>query len=272
MPFAIELRRFFVNLTIRDIEEIFQSTGARLQQKDHERESDLATALKGVRRACAQIWMERLDWQNKPEIMLSNILKRSLRKIESSPTLDIDELLEPLLFELNELGFEVDENYLIMPKHQVNTEVKIPESATGIRIEISRMEKLIYTVDSDPHPLIGGTKNLVEATCKFLITQCGGEYSIDATMDELIKRARIAVGVVEDKEIMQVHQRELLSGLGQVVRSISTNRNRTRGSGGHGSEILEPGVAPHFVRLVVECGLAWTRFMLEQLEVVKKSI
>jgi hypothetical protein len=32
------------------------------------------------------------------------------------------------------------------------------------------------------------------------------------------------------------------------------------GSGGHGLEILESGVELLFVRLVVDCGLAWTRF------------
>jgi hypothetical protein len=271
MPFAIELRRFLAHLSLREIDEIFESTGARLTEENLERERALSIADGTMCRPRAQVWMERIDWKNQPEEVLSTILNRTIRKFQSGPNMGFVALSQPLIYELGQIGFDVIEDYKIIPKRQVNTEVKIPESASGIRIEISRLEKLISTADQDPHPLIGGTKNLVEATCKFLITQRGGEYSKDATMDELIKKARVAVGVVEEKEIMQVHQRELLSGLGQIVRSISTSRNRTRSSGGHGSEILEPGLEPHFARLVVDCGLAWTRFMLEQLEVVKRS-
>lgn len=263
--FAIELRKLLGNLTVGEITSIFQALNFSLQQAHLERERLLILEL-GQRKARAQSFLERIAWTSEPSEVLENVLRRTDRVLRGRFPMDATAFEQPIFWELEQIGYNVNAKWEVVTHAELIADVKLPETATGIQIELDRLQRMILEIDSDPHAILGKTKDLVEATCKVVIRARGVDIPKHATLGELAKLAEPILDLDLSNERVLGFHKIVLGGLRSILSSIGAVRNKVQGAGGHGSAVVEEDIDAAFVRLFADSGIAWSRFFLAHLD------
>lgn len=132
---------------------------------------------------------------------------------------------------------------------------------SAIFVELRRVRQLLRT---DPSAAIGKSKNLVEATAKAVLTECGGpiKEKYKKSMTKLVNAAVAALGLDPDP-----HGNSAEAEVGRLLKQMSTSVTELRNTigDGHATETAVSGVELRHGRLVVHTALAWCLFMLETL-------
>jgi len=132
---------------------------------------------------------------------------------------------------------------------------------TGIRAEISRLEKV---VPDDPSAAIGRAKNLVEATAKAVLAYRGMTAGNDDALPALAARAMEELGAHPKQASAELDQvRRLLSRLQGIVQDLAELRNDV--GDGHGSATVPRALDGRHGRLAVWAALGWCSYMLDTL-------
>jgi hypothetical protein len=186
-----------------------------------------------------------------------------------------------LLEALNELlkmdGFELYETKKISGRSvygwrqlgdwQKVSQVQADELAETFGTDYIRMqiEIMMGQVESAPHVAIGKAKELLETTCKQVLDECQIEYAKDLDFNQLVKKAREAVGLtpesVSEESPAKVIAGKILGNLGQIAHGMSELRNLY--GDGHGKSAGFVSLPPRYARLAVGTATAAARFIWE---------
>ncbi|MDR0841062.1 MAG: abortive infection family protein [Christensenellaceae bacterium] len=131
-----------------------------------------------------------------------------------------------------------------------------------IRIQIDIM---MGQVESAPHVAIGKAKELLETTCKQVLDEREIEYAADLDFNQLMKKAREAVGLTPDSVSTDSPAKtiagKILGNLGQIAHGMSELRNLY--GDGHGKSASFVSLPPRYARLAVGTATAAARFIWE---------
>lgn len=260
---AVTTRDLAGGLTLKQIDSAFEPIGYTIRPEHRPREEWLATeGRRGQRRARAQVWLERINWQANPPYGLYDALSRLAHIIDTEPDPSaFTGAVRMLNRELARHGSALD-----LAQCEVVPVSHTPQLATdlaGVALEIQRIERSIGS--GDVLATIGAGKNLVEAAAKAVLTELGAPVAADDTVPALVARTHEALSLAAGSELPPALRTNLGSSQ-KVATSLGELRNATAGSGGHGAAEPAAWVQPEHARLVAESAVAWTRFILATYE------
>lgn len=142
-------------------------------------------------------------------------------------------------------------------------------SDTATRFDIPELQKQIeraqHSIEDDPAQAIGTAKEMVETTCKTILTERGIPYSHDENLPSLVKLTREALNLLPDNVPNSVKGAEsvkkILGSLGAVAQGIAELRSLF--GTGHGREGKAKGLTPRHARLAVGSAATLSMFLLE---------
>lgn len=142
----------------------------------------------------------------------------------------------------------------------LDRELKVDRSQ--LRLNISRVRN---SIDEDPALAIGSSKELVEATCKAILTDAGVPFSAQAEVPELVHLTSEQLGLlaakVSDSERGARSLKRVLGSLASTVQGLAELRN-LYGSG-HGRAPGEEGLDARHARLCVGAAATLSLFLME---------
>jgi hypothetical protein len=137
--------------------------------------------------------------------------------------------------------------------------VTLPD-ISAIRVELERLERAL---PADPGAAIGRSKNLIEATAKAVLLQCGQPVTDKDKFDALVSRAAIAVQLHAKQAPEQT--RRLLERLSGITKDLGEMRNRV--GDGHGATTL-PDLSVADGHLAARASIAWCAYLLDAVATV----
>lgn len=264
---AVATRDLAGLMTLRQIDTVFEPTGYTLHKPEHRaREQKLNDEGLGQRRARAQIWIERINWDLEPPYGLYESLGR-LALILSAESTDpggdrTGTAVELLNLELAKHGARLDmAARSVVP---LSDGPRLITDLAGVRLEMQRIEHALGTGDS--LATIGAGKNLVEATAKAVLAELGHPSDKDADVKQLVGRVNEALSLDASGPDLPRSLREILGSAAKLAGTLTELRNATDDSGGHGAAEPADWVQPEHARLVAEVAVAWSRFILAAYE------
>lgn len=181
---------------------------------------------------------------------------------------EAEQRVASLLRLLDRDGF-VREGSQLVPKDPTalaTREVSIEDSPHFDLPELRRqIERMRSAVDNDPELAVGTAKELVETTCKTILSDRGVTFAKDANMSDLVKAVRKELKLLPDdipdasKGVEVV--RRLLSNLGTVGQGVVELRGLY--GTGHGKHARRTGVPPRIARLAAGSAATLSVFLLE---------
>lgn len=260
---ALELREVLSFLPQKQIHELFQASSYQLKQEHLKKEFQLREVM-GVRKATAHVWLERINWADDALQDLTSLLVRAERKLKGIYSNPGESRMDGIRAEFALLGFNVDENWVISKRSDTSDAFLLEYSPVGVKLELDRLIKLVSDIDTDAVALLGKCKDLVEAACKTVIIGFGEKYE-DDSFPALSKQALKLLGLDLKNSDLPEHQQALVGGMRAAVQAVNDIRNKTKGAGGHGTELPEVDFDSNFARFVADSSIALVRFMMARL-------
>ena len=128
-----------------------------------------------------------------------------------------------------------------------------------------QIDRARNAIEDDPGLAIGTAKEIVETTCKTILTERGISYAPDVKIPELVKITREALKLVPDNIPESAKGSEsikkILGSLGAVAQGIGELRSLF--GTGHGKEGKRKGLSPRHARLAVGAAATLSMFLLE---------
>lgn len=128
--------------------------------------------------------------------------------------------------------------------------------------QISRMESALY---DDPGLAIGTAKELIETSCKTILSQREVAFARDATVPQLVKLTAKQLDLTPDdipeKAKAADTIRRLLGNLGTIAQSIAELRNEY--GTGHGKTAGARGLSSRHAKLAVGAAATLATFLVE---------
>lgn len=130
---------------------------------------------------------------------------------------------------------------------------------------LRQLERIESSVDSDPWLAIGTAKELIETTCKSILSEAGKIAEPNWTLTELCKETRKELKLSPDdvpssKKASETIKR-LLSNLATIVQGLAELRNPY--GTGHGHEGRARGLKPRHARLAAGAASTLALFLFE---------
>lgn len=129
----------------------------------------------------------------------------------------------------------------------------------------TQIERMHGSVEDDPRLAIGTAKELVETTCKTILSELGKPAPKSADVIELVKLARkelqLAPDDVPDAAKAADTVKRLLSNLSNIVQAIAELRNPY--GTGHGPDGRAKGLQPRHARLATGAAALLAVFLFE---------
>jgi hypothetical protein len=246
-----EFREYFVGLTLREIEIEFDSADVSI-------DSDYTPTTTGARRSLVEKYYHSVDWSKWADVRkILTVYENALTRLEGFADGGADwaeGTFHSLKKWIEKDGFRYENSKLISsaktsPLEEISTATSHFD-APELQRQIKRMTA---AVDDDPGLAIGTAKELIETTCKTILTERGVEFSESADVAELVKETRKSLGLVPES-ISDAAKgadiiRRLLSNLGSVAQGLSELRNLY--GTGHGKHGGSSGLSSRHARLAV---------------------
>ena len=257
-----EFREYFVGTTLAEIDDAFRAEGIQ---------SDLAFGppVGGQRRTLVEQYYHTIDWRDPSDV------GRMLRVYEAVlVSLDLCAASNDLESEwaggtaialrrwLSRDGIIEKEGKLELPGHRGFAPTLARIDAPELQRQIERMRS---SVDSDPGLAIGTAKELIETTCKTILSERGIPMNPSWDVPRLVKEARKALTLlptdVDESSKGAASIKRLLNNLGTVANGLAELRNLY--GTGHGKDGKAKGVHPRHARLAVGAAATLATFLLE---------
>ena len=267
-----ELREYFVGTSLREITDQFDAA-------DVPCDAEFSPPVHGERRTLVEQYYHAVDWTKwtdvqKVLVVYTNVLAGLEARFrgkeaawESESVKEINEKrFESLRKWIERDGYRYESGELIA----VGKSVDLSDlSDTATRFDIPELQKQIVraqnSIENDPAHAIGTAKEMVETTCKTILTERGIAYGPDEKLHSLVKMTREALQLLPDdvpnsaRGAESIHK--ILGSLGAVAQG--TAELRSLFGTGHGREGKAKGLTPRHARLAVGSAATLSMFLLE---------
>lgn len=261
-----ELCEYFVDTTLREIATEFDNV-------DIDCDLEFVPTLSGQRRTLVHQYYHSIDWTKWSDVrkfiqLYENVLNDLELKAENENYGDwVTTALTSLTKWIEKDGYQYSNGRL----SPVSTEITDLSDLSGVvqQFDIPELEKQIKrardAVNDDPGLAIGTAKELLETTCKTILSEHSIEYDENWEITKLVKETRKQLGLVPES-IPSASKgsdsiQRILSSLGSVAQGVAELRNLYgTGHGKHGRVI---GVSPRHARLAVGSAATLASFLLE---------
>lgn len=267
-----EFREYFAGTTLAEIQSEFDAA-------DIDRDAEFEPNVSGQRRSLVEQYYRTVDWQNavdvkKMLVVFENVLGSLKELIEAGDrdlvgehvARDAERSFKSLLRWLEKDGYEFRKGRL----HPTGWQADLDDVSTAVvRLDVPELQRQIdrirTAVENDPGLAIGTAKELVESTCKTILSDHNVEYDDNADLPKLVKETRAALGLVSESIPSSAKGaetiRRLLSNLGAVANGLAELRNMY--GTGHGKHGKATGLSPRHARLAVGSAASLATFLLE---------
>lgn len=265
-----EFREYFVGTSLREIEAEFDAADVPLDQA-------YEPPTTGQRRSLVEQYYHAVDWSNWHDVrrvltVYENVLSDLENRSESNATFGYSnsewarEKFASLKKWIERDGYKFEDGKLTPIGKSIDL-TDIQKHAEGFDIpELQRqIARIIESVDEDPSLAIGTAKELIETTCKTILSDHGIESDDSLDITKLVKETRKHLGLVPESipsaaKGAEVIQR-ILSNLGTIAQGLSELRNLY--GTGHGKHGKSKGLSPRHARLAVGAAATLAMFLLE---------
>lgn len=242
---------------------------------------ELTTNIGGQRRSLVEEYYAGVDWSAPCDVrkvlrVYEDVLATIERNLESSFS---DSLRQELTRELRKLtsllkrdGY-VYEGGRLFPIGEVDlTAVPLATDVVDRTTLLDHIRRIESSIETDPAQAVGSSKELVETVAKLVLQHYGLDPEAYDTLPRLVKQALKCLnlsteGLHEAKKGVE-SIRQVLAALSQIVGGVAELRNLY--GTGHG-RTRSGGLQPRHARLVVGASAILSRFLLETLDVRRKS-
>jgi len=256
-----EFREYFVGTTLREIEMEFDAADVPL-------DSDYVPSTSGARRSLVEQYYNSVDWTKWRDVrkiltvyenVLSNLESFSENEWANKTFLSLRKWIERDGYKYN------DGRLVAVGKHQILDDISSAASKFDIPELNRQIERMKSSVDDDPGLAIGTAKEVVETTCKTILTERGIEFDDNLDISQLVKETRKTLGLIPDAipnsakgaEII----RRLLSNLGNIAQGLGELRNLY--GTGHGKHGRSKGLNPSHAKLAIGAASTLALFLYE---------
>jgi hypothetical protein len=265
-----EFREYFVGTTLREIEAEFDAADVPF-------DGDYDPQLSGQRRSLVEQYYHAIDWTKWSDVrkiltVYENILGHLEEQIEGDSFWgESNKELAIKAFKSLQKWIEKDGfKYAGGKLEPVGKSISLTEiSDQAVKFDIPELQRQIErmksSVEDDPGLAIGTAKELIETTCKTILSDHGIDIDENLEITKLVKEARKILGLVPESipsaaKGAKTIQR-LLSNMGAVAQGLSELRNLY--GTGHGKHGKAKGLSPRHARLAVGSAATLATFLLE---------
>lgn len=262
-----EFREFFVGWVLREIEMEFDAA-------DITCDTNFNPTCSGARRSLVEQYYHSLDLTKWDDV-------RKLLKVFEGVLTSLDGEHDPhrwtdaaapkrisdgLQKWLKKDGFVYRNGRLTMLGDVAGTP-KLSETAEEFDAHYlhTQIERMQGAIETDPRLAIGTAKEVIETTCKTILTECRVAFPGAADLMDLLKLTRkelhLAPDDVPDAAKAVDTIRRLLSNLASVVQCLAELRNPY--GTGHGPHAKAKGLQPRHARLAVGAAASLATFLFE---------
>ncbi len=255
-----EFGEYFVGTSLRIIGDAFDAENVPCDR-------DYNPAEGGQRRSFVEQYYHSVDWRNPSDVArVLRVFASVLMDLEQAGTEGTLRTRTRLLGHLQRDGIHFADGRLALPASSVHTgharSVATRLDLPGLQLQIDR---IVASIDTDPAHAIGTAKEMIETTCKSILTARGKSHSKSADIPDLVKQTRKILKLlpedVPDSARGADTIRQLLSQLGAVAQNVAELRSLY--GTGHGKEGKARGLQPRHARLVVGSAATLATFLLE---------
>ena len=258
-----ELREYFVETTLRRIEMEFDAADVPFDENH-------TPAISGQRRSLVEQYYHAVDWDKWSDVRkVLTVYENVLNHLEEQSEIGnewAEKTFRSLKKWIEKDGFSYQDSRLTRTGRHLALEDMSDQTQAFDTPELHRqIERMRNSVEDDPGLAIGTAKELVETTCKTILSERGAEFEPDADLGKLVKETRKALSLVPDaipdsaKGAESI--RRLLSNLGNVTQGLAELRNLY--GTGHGKHGSSRGLSPRHARLVVGAAATLATFLFE---------
>jgi hypothetical protein len=258
-----EFREYFVGTTLREIEMEFDAADVPFDE-------NYVPGTSGQRRSLVEQYYHAVDWTKWGDVRkVLTVYENVLNHLEELS--DIGNELAKKAFRslkkwIEKDGFIYQNSRITRTGRQQVLEDISHKTLVFDAPELHRqIERMRNSVEDDPGLAIGTAKELVETTCKTILTERGVDFNQDADLGKLVKETRKALSLIPDaipdsaKGAGSI--RRLLSNLGNVAQGLGELRNLY--GTGHGKHGSSQGLSPRHARLAVNAASTLATFLFE---------
>lgn len=253
--------------TVRGIEILFDSADI---QRDDGHDPDT-----GARRSLVAKYYHTLDpskWEDARKLLrvfeeiLAQLEARIADPLNSYGMADDRKALDRLTLRLRHDGFAYQDGRIVSIG-QVPSLTHLESIAVSADFPylLRQLERIENSIDSDPWLAIGTSKELVETTCKTILSDLGKSIESSWTLTDLCKEVRKELKLTPDDISSSSKASEtikrLLSNLATVVQGLAELRNPY--GTGHGHDGRARGLKPRHARLAAGAASTLALFLLE---------
>jgi hypothetical protein len=255
-----ELREFFVGTTLRTIEMEFDAADVPCAH-------DYTPGVGGARRSLVEQYYHSLDftrWDDARKFL--RVYENILTQLEQSSFDTARADFTNLVKWIRKDGFIYQDGRLVSIGHVPG----VPQ-LKGIAAEfnapylLQQIQTMEQAIDSDPRLAIGTAKELVETTCKTILSERSVPYDAGWDLGELVKRTRAELQLTPDHIADHAKAadtvKRLLSNLATVVQGLAELRNPY--GTGHGPHGRARGLQPRHARLAAGAAATLATFLFE---------
>jgi len=260
-----ELREYLVNWTLRGIDIEFDSADIDLVE-EHQPQ------LSGERRTRVEQYYHSLDFTKPTDAKkFLRVYEAVLNHIDKSADSSLSgeyekKAKERLLHWLRKDGYAYENGLIVSlggTAHLADIHATAVEfNAQYLADEIRRIEQ---GVAADPTQAIGSAKELIETTCKTILTERGKPVTDKPELLPLVRRTAEELKLVPDRVPESAkgaeYIKKLLGNLGTVCQSLAELRNLY--GTGHGKEGRTQGLLPRHAKLAVGAAATLAVFLFE---------
>ncbi len=264
-----EFREYFVGLYLREIEAEFDAADVPFVG------NYVPKNISGQRRSLVEQYYHAVDWTKwsdvrKILIVYENVLTHLEDLSETNGLYENNEWAQNTFKSLKKWierdGF-IYSNGKLNPvgKNASLSEITSATSHFDAPELHRQIERIKNAVEDDPGLAIGTSKELIETTCKTILSERGVQYDNNSDISKLVKETRKSLGLIPEnipnsKKGADIIRR-LLSNLGNVTQGLGELRNLY--GTGHGKHSKEKGLSPRHARLAVGTAATLAMFLFE---------
>jgi len=263
-----EFQEQMVGWTLREIETEFTHQDLYVAE-------NYTSNLGGQRRSLIDEYYHAIDFSSAQQIhkllrVYESVLASLHRQAENAYSPEFEKSTRQKLDTLTRLlrrdGFDYVEGQILSlpggPTYHHVLQVADRLDAAQLRLHIDRIRN---SVDSDPAVAIGSAKELVETTCKTILSERQIAHEESPDLPKLVrtvtKELRLTPDDVKDAEKTTEAMKKLLGSLSAAVQSLAELRNLV--GTGHGRDGRARGPRPRHARLAVGAATTLAMFLFE---------
>ena len=253
-------REYFVGTTLGTIADAFEA-------EDIQCDRDYAPPVGGQRRSLVEQYYHSVNWEDPSDVAkVLRVFEGDLNNLERATSHEAKDYRERLFSCLKRDAIRYEDGRLWLPVSTVHTAYASNAASRldlpGLQLQIDRITR---SINSDPSHAVGTAKEMIETTCKSILTARGETYSRSEDIPDLLKRTRKVLKLLPEDIPDSARGADTIRRLLTQLASIAQNVAELRGlyGTGHGKDGKAKGLLPRHARLVVGAAAALVTFLLE---------